>query len=681
MPNRLANETSPYLLQHKDNPVDWYPWSPDAMAAAKLQDKPILLSIGYSSCHWCHVMEKESFEDPQIASLMNQSFVNVKVDREERPDVDSIYMTAVQAMTGHGGWPTTVFLTPEGRPFFGGTYFPPEDRGGMPSFPRVLRSVAQAFNTRRSEILSNSSRVIGAIQAQTAPRPGAEPLDRDLIVQAFLGITRDADFENGGIGLQPKFPQPMVYEFLLRYWKETGSADCLNIVRTTLKKMARGGICDQIGGGFHRYSTDSVWLVPHFEKMLYDNALLASLYLHGWQATGDPLFKRVVEDTLAYVLREMTHPEGGFYSAQDADSEGEEGKFFTWLPRQIEQELGPELGRIATEYWGVTKEGNWEGKSILNLPRSDEEAAAAIDVPVDELLRLVSEAKERLYQARAKRVRPSRDEKIITAWNAMMMKAFAECGAYLNRPEWVDAAIANAEFLLSNMVVNGRLLRTWKDGQAKLKAYLEDYALLADALISLYEATFDIRWLDEAQSLADRIPDLFMDDDDGALYDTGMDQEQLIVRPRDVFDNAMPCGGSAAASALLRLSAFTGENAYRRTAESALRSVSGLMPQAPSGLAWWLCALDFYLSRVQELAVIGPPDDPSYSELLNAARSGYAPNRILAGAPSLVDVGTTPLLEGKGLIGGKPAAYLCENYSCQAPTTDPAELTRQLGRA
>ena len=678
MPNRLAGETSPYLLQHKDNPVDWYPWGPDAMAAAALLDKPILLSVGYSACHWCHVMERESFENSQIAAMMNQLFVNIKVDREERPDVDSVYMAAVQAMTGHGGWPMTVFLTPDGRPFYGGTYFPPEDRGGLPSFPRVLQSVAHAFTTRRGDILGNSSRVIGAIQAQSAPRRSAEPLEHDLLSHGFLGMIHDADRINGGFGLQPKFPQPMVHEFLLRYWQQTKSADGLGIVKTTLEKMARGGIFDQVGGGFHRYSTDSVWLAPHFEKMLYDNALLAVLYLHGWQATGEPLFRQVVDKTLNYVLKEMTHPSGGFYSAQDADSEGEEGKFFVWLPREINQVLGPDLGRVAMEYWGVTREGNWEGKNILNVGRPDDEVAATLNLSLDELHDKLREAADRLYEARSERVHPGLDDKVLTAWNGMMMKAFAECGSHLNRPDWVAAAEANAEFLLSNMVVDGRLLRTWRDGSAKISGYLEDYAFLVDGLISLYEATFDRRWLDEARFFGDRIPELFWDDNDEALYDAGSDHDQLIVRPRDLFDNAMPCGNSAAVMALLRLGLHTGEPKYQMIATSALSSVADLMQRVPNGFAWWLCALDFKLARVQEVVVMGAPDDPDTALLLDTARNGFSPNRIYAGGAVPSDDAQFPLLAGKTLIGGKATAYLCENYACLAPTTDPAEFARQL---
>ena len=678
MPNRLAGETSPYLLQHKDNPVDWYPWGPDALAAAALQDKPILLSVGYSACHWCHVMERESFEDSQIAALMNQLFVNIKVDREERPDVDSVYMAAVQAMTGHGGWPMTVFLTPEGRPFYGGTYFPPEDRGGLPSFPRVLQSVAHAFSTRRGDILGNSSRVIGAIQAQSAPRRGEGPLDHELLDHASFVVISDADRRNGGFGLQPKFPQPMAHEFLLRYWKQTNSADGLGVVKTTLEKMARGGIFDQIGGGFHRYSTDSVWLAPHFEKMLYDNALLAVLYLHGWQATGEPLFRQVVEKTLDYVLREMTHPSGGFYSAQDADSEGEEGKFFVWLPQEIEHVLGADLGRVAMEYWGVTREGNWEGKNILNVSRPDDEVAEILGLTTEELHEKLREAADRLYRERSKRVHPGLDDKVLTGWNGLMMKAFAECGAHFNRPDWIAAAEANAEFILKNLVDDGRLLRTWRDDSAKIFGYLEDYAFLVDGLISLYEATFDRRWLDEARFFGDRIPELFRDDGDEALYDTGSDHDRLIVRPRDLFDNAVPCGNSGAAMALLRLGLHTGDSKYQEIAISGLRSVADFMQRVPNGFAWWLCALDFHLARVQEVVVMGAPDDPDTSRLLETARSGFFPNRIYAGAGVPSDDERFPLLAGKDLIGGKATAYLCENYACLAPTTDPAEFARQL---
>ncbi|MEX0761114.1 MAG: thioredoxin domain-containing protein [Dehalococcoidia bacterium] len=682
MPNRLANETSPYLLQHKDNPVDWYPWGSEAFERAKAEDKPVMLSIGYSACHWCHVMAHESFEDRAIANLMNELFVNIKVDREERPDVDAIYMAATQAMTGHGGWPMTVFMDPDGRPFYTGTYFPSEDRGGMPAFPRVLQAVAEAYQSRRGDLITSSSRVIGAIQAQSAPRQSEAPLTRDLFDQAYQALASEFDPTNGGFGMQPKFPQPMTYEFLLRHWHTSGSQQALDMVTLTLEKMARGGIYDQVGGGFHRYSVDTYWLVPHFEKMLYDNALLPVLYLHGWQATGNPLFRQVAGETLDYILREMTHSDGGFYSATDADSEGEEGRFFVWLPSEIDDVVGPETGRIARAYWGVTREGNFEGKNILNVPRDADEVAADLGISVDQLMETVSAAKVALYDARAKRVPPGTDDKIITAWNAMTLKALAECGAAMGNTGWVEAARRNAGFLLENLVSDGRLLRTWKaspeGGQAKLKGYLEDYAFLVDGLVSLYEATFERRWLDEAIGLADRMVDLFWSDDDGVFFDTGTDHEQLVVRPRDVFDNASPCGGSAAAMALLRLSVFTANVDHQRRAVSSLGSVTDLMARAPSGFAWWLCALDFELASTEEVVIIGQPDDPATRALLEVARGGFAPHRVLAGAPAPVDGDASPLLEGRGLLAGRPTAYVCENYACQAPVTEAAELAAQL---
>jgi uncharacterized protein YyaL (SSP411 family) len=740
MPNRLADETSPYLRQHKDNPVDWYPWGPSAIASAKLQDKPILLSIGYSACHWCHVMAHESFEDPNVAALMNRLFVNVKVDREERPDIDAIYMAAVQAMTGSGGWPLTVFLTPEGRPFFGGTYFPPEDRRGMAGFPRILASVADAYRTRRNELLTNSSKVIGAIQAQAAPRRSSEPLDRDILGLGFLGLAGQFDENEGGLGLQPKFPQPMTYEFLLRYWKATGSNQAGDFVALTLEKMARGGIYDQLGGGFHRYSTDTYWLVPHFEKMLYDNALLALLYLHGWQASGPgkPEFRRIVEETLDYVLREMTHPSGGFYSATDADSEGEEGKFFVWLPQEIDAALGPGLGRVAKAYWGVTQEGNFEGKNILNVPRPEGEVASELGITVDQLRTSVAEARTKLYEARGKRLPPGLDDKALTSWNALALKAFAECGAAMDRKDWVEAARKNADFLLRELVKDGRLQRTWKAatpphtagqsplqpaarsplpagegegegealpasaavgaaaGIAKQNAFLEDHAFLADALLTLYEATFEPRWLAEAKRTADEMVRLFWSENDGVFFDTPGDHENLIVRPRDIFDNATPCGGSAAASALFRLAVFTGDTAYERKAVSSLRAVRDYLPASPQGFANWLCALDFHLAKRQEVVVIGAPDDPATQALAATARRDYAPNRVIAGASGPVapeassllimsgrpapapDGQRSPLLEGRGLVNGKPAAYVCENYVCQMPVTDADALAAQL---
>ena len=683
MTNRLANETSPYLLQHQDNPVDWYAWGDEAFATARAEDKPVLLSIGYSACHWCHVMAHESFEDPQIASLMNELFVNVKVDREERPDVDSVYMAAVQAMTGHGGWPMTVFLAPDGRPFYGGTYFPNDDRGGMPAFPRVLQAVADAYHNRKSEVLSNSSAVMGAIEAQSAPRKNATPLDRAVIDNAAEHLAEQFDAEHGGFGIQPKFPQPMNYELLLRHWHATGDRRSLDMVTLTLEQMARGGIYDQLGGGFARYSTDTFWLVPHFEKMLYDNALLMPLYLHAWQATGNPLLVRVIEETFSYVLREMTHRSGGFYSSQDADSEGEEGKFFVWLPEEIDRVLGLELGKVARTFWGVTREGNFEGRNILSVPKDMTEVAGELGMSETELESSIAAARKQLYAARAERVWPGRDEKVLAAWNALMLKAFAECGAAMDRREWVDVARRNAEFLVGQMVSpSGRLLRTWKDddggGQARLNGYLEDYAMLADALISLYEATFERRWLDEARRWAGEMIRLFWSEDDGVFYDTGIDHEEMIVRPRDVFDNAMPCGGSAAAMALLRLSVHTGEPEHARRAVKSLGSVREFMDRSPGGFGHWMCALDLHVSGAQEIAVVGPRGEAATESMLATARSGYAPNRVLAWADEEQSPDAPPLLASKGLINGKPAAYVCRNYVCDEPVTDAESLRERL---
>ncbi len=684
MPNRLANETSPYLLQHKDNPVDWYPWGSEALERARAENKPIFLSIGYSACHWCHVMERESFENADIAALMNREFVNIKVDREERPDLDSIYMTAVQGLTGHGGWPMSVFLTPEGRPFYGGTYFPPEERQGMPAFPTVLTTLAEAYRDRPGDVADSSRQVVEFIRSRAAPQAGAEPLTRDILHEAYRGLAAEFDAFEGGFGTAPKFPQPLVHEFLLRYWRASSMDEPLRMAGHTLEKMARGGMYDHLGGGFHRYSTDRVWLTPHFEKMLYDNALLASLYLHGWLATGAPLYRHIVEGVLTYVLREMTAPDGGFYSAQDADSEGEEGKFFVWRPAEIDGILGAEAGRVVRAYYGVNEAGNFEGKSILHLPSTDEQVADGLGMTAEGLRAVIAEARPRLLAARNERVHPGLDDKVLVAWNGMMIKAFAECGAIFDNRAWIDAARRSAGFLLRELFDGDRLLRTWRrdaDGTgraSKLRGYLEDYALLADGLLSLYEATFEPRWLAEATRLADGMIDLFWSPSEEVFYDTGRDHEALVVRPRDVFDNAMPCGGSAAAQALLRLAVFTWQADYARRASASLRSVAELMARAPGGFGHWLGALDFYLSTPQEVALIGPADDPATKALRSVVFGRYSPNRVVAGASERMEPALSPLLEGRGLLDGRPTAYVCEDYACQSPVTDPEALASQL---
>jgi uncharacterized protein len=682
-PNRLAGETSPYLLQHQYNPVDWYPWGEEAFARARAEGKPILLSVGYSACHWCHVMERESFEDPRIAGLMNERFVNVKVDREERPDVDQIYMQAVQSMTGHGGWPMTVFLTPDGVPFYGGTYFPPEDRHGLPGFSRVLEAIADHYRERPADTEAAGRRLLEQLRQGERVRAGGDLLTREILDQAFQGLRGEYDPRAGGLGQRPKFPQPMAWDFLLRYWRRTGSPDALEMVRKTLTRMARGGMYDQLGGGFHRYSTDEVWLVPHFEKMLYDQAQLVPLYLHAWQATGEAEHRRVAVETLDYIVREMTHADGGFYSTQDADSEGEEGKFFLWTEPELSALLGADEARVAAQYWGVAAGPNFEGRSILHVPRDPADVAAALDLTPAAMEVLLARARRTLFEARERRVKPGRDEKVLTGWNGMMLRAFAEASRALERPDYRRVAERNATFLLEALRRDGRLLRTWKDGQAKLLGYLEDYAMLADGLLTLYEATFERRWLDEARGLADEMVRLFWDPRVEGFFDTGSDHEALIVRPRNLFDNAVPCGTSVAAGVLLRLAILTGEPSYERTAGAAIRPVAPLMTRYPSGFGRFLAVLDFHLGPAVEVALVWPDGigDGASAPLLREVFSRYLPTRVVAGSPE-GRAGGLPLLEGKASRSGRPTAYVCEGYACQAPTTEPAELGRQLdGRA
>lgn len=687
MPNRLIDETSPYLLQHAHNPVDWYPWGAGALARSKAEDKPILLSIGYSACHWCHVMERESFEDAAIAALMNDNFVNIKVDREERPDLDAVYMEAVQLLTGSGGWPMTVFLTPEGKPFYGGTYFPPSDRMNMPGFPRVLQAVSEAYRTNRGEIERVTQQLTEQMGRAGQLPQSANPLSAEVLHEAYSRLAANFDYQNGGFGAAPKFPQPMTPEFLLRYYHHGYNPRALEMVELTLKKMACGGVYDQLGGGFHRYSTDGFWLVPHFEKMLYDNALLARLYLHAFQITGDDLYRRITEETLDYVRREMTDGKGGFYSAQDADSEGEEGKFFVWRPHQIQSVLGEADGDIFNRYYGVTAAGNFEGANILNVPVEPEAVAAELGITLERLDSVIARSKIRLLEEREKRIHPLRDDKVLASWNGLMLRSFAEAAAVLGRPDYLAAAVANATFLVEGMIRDGRLLRTWREGRAKLPGFLEDYACVADGLLALYEATFDVRWLNHAVTLSDTMVELFWDEDIGGFYDTGLEHESLVTRPRDVFDNAQPCGGSVASEVLLRLAVFTGNDEYHLKGARPLRSLSRLMTQAPGGAAYWLGVLDFYVSIPKEIAVIGPRENPATGALLDAVFGRYLPNKVVAGLdtpPVAASPGDAtaarglPLLEGREMVEGKPTAYVCQHYVCQLPVTDAAALGQQL---
>ena len=680
MPNRLANETSPYLLQHANNPVDWYPWGEEALDRARTEDKPILLSIGYSACHWCHVMERESFENDAIAELMNRHFINIKVDREERPDLDAVYMEAVQMLTGSGGWPMTVFLTPDCKPFYGGTYFPPVDRHNMPGFPRLLETVAQAYRNSHSEI----QRVTGQLTEQmgrTANMPrGAGALDESILHNAYNQLATNFDYQNGGVGSAPKFPQAMTLEILLRYYAHGHNDRARSMLDLTLEKMARGGIYDQIGGGFHRYSTDTYWLVPHFEKMLYDNALLARLYLHAWLATGRALYRRITEETLDYVLREMTGEHGGFFSATDADSEGEEGKFFVWSPGEMEAVLGSEDAALFNAFFGVTQRGNFEGKNILNISVRAADFAERQGIPLETLVDVINRGKEALRLAREEREHPLLDDKALASWNGLMLRAFAEAGAALERQDYLGAAARNATFLLEKLRPEGKLLRSYREGQAKLPGFLEDYSFVADGLLSLYEATFERRWLDSAVELADEMISQFWDEPQGCFYDTGRSHEELVVRPRDVFDNAQPCGGSVASDLLLRLSVVTGNEDYAAKAVAPLRSLAELMGRAPAGTGRWLSALDFYLSTPKEVAVIGPSDNPATSYLLREVNGRYIANRVVVGASGQDSAAASglPLLEGRGMVDGKPTAYVCENYACQLPVTDTESLAAQL---
>ena len=661
-------------MQHADNPVDWYPWGEEAFEKARAENKPVLLSIGYSACHWCHVMAHESFEDEAIAQLMNENFVNIKVDREERPDLDQIYMNAVQMMTHHGGWPMTVFLTPDGVPFYGGTYFPPQDRYNMPGFPRVLIGVAEAYRDRRDDIRETGTSLVNELRRLSETSTSDQPIERELLDAAYAGIIRNYDSVNGGFGGAPKFPPAMTLEFLLRTTARTGNQEALDIVSHTCKKMANGGIYDQIGGGFHRYSTDSKWLVPHFEKMLYDNALLSRLYLHYYQVSQDPLAKETVEGILDYVLREMTDPAGGFYSTQDADSEGHEGKFFVWDIDEIRNVLGERDAALFCGYYNITESGNFEGKNIPNVTYSVEHIAKEHGVSVSELQESLTESRRKLFELRETRIKPGRDEKILTAWNGLMMASFAEAGVILNRPDYTAAARRNAEFVIFNLQKDGALLRTWKDGVAKFNAYLEDYAFLIEGLTTLFETTGEFRWLTKALAFSVVMIKEFWDEDAGGFFFTGTSHENLIVRSKDFFDNATPSGNSVAALVLLKLALLSGNEKYRDIATATLGAIADQARRYPSGFGYALSAADFLLSTPKEIAIVG--NDPfDIQPLLREVWRTYLPNKVVA-ASFGVDV--IPLLENRPLVNDLPTAYVCVQYACQKPVTDPIELGAQL---
>jgi uncharacterized protein len=681
--NRLIDESSPYLLQHAHNPVDWFSWGDEAFAKAKAEDKPVLLSVGYSACHWCHVMEHESFENEEIAALMNEHFVNIKVDREERPDIDQIYMNFVQLTTGRGGWPMTVFLTPEGFPFFGGTYFPPYDRYNMPGFPRLLISIAESYRDKRDEILHSTTELLGELRRIGLVEGDGSPVSAEQLERAQKSIIRGYDATNGGFGGAPKFPAPITLEFLLRQYHQTRDEGLLNIVTHTCRKMADSGMYDQLAGGFHRYSVDAVWLVPHFEKMLYDNAQLARLYLHVWQVTNDEYFKQKTSEILDYVLREMTDELGGFYSAQDADSEGEEGKFFVWTPAELKEILGEEDARVFGFHFDVSASGNFEhDTSILHERQSIEDSAAALEIDAARLSEILSACKEKLFAVREKRIKPMRDEKVLTAWNGLTLAAFAEAGFVLHRHDYIDAARKNADFILGNMqTTDGHLLRTYGNsttgGRAKLNAYLEDYALFAEGLLVLFETTGETRWLKEAKRLADLMIAEFWDEENGGFYFTGDTHENLIVRSKDFFDNATPSGNSVAAEVLLRLSKITGEEKYSRYAVGIFRLLSGQLAKYPQAFGRALAALSFSLADVKEIVLLFDPGQ-NENALADVFRQHYLPAKVLVLAEAPGDTGLLPILEGKELIADSPTAFVCENYTCREPVTEREKLLAQL---
>ncbi len=690
--NRLAHETSPYLLQHAHNPVDWYPWGPEAIARAKVEDKPIFLSIGYSACHWCHVMERESFENDAIAAVLNEHYVSIKVDREERPDLDEIYMTAVQAMTGSGGWPMSVFLTQDLKPFYGGTYFPPDERFGRPGFKTLLTRIAEAWDTRRAELVDSAGKLsehISGLLTSTLEQSGS--LSADLIAKAARDLAGSYDAEDGGFGGAPKFPSAPSIQLLLREHARTGDAHTLEMATHTLDRMAQGGLYDQIGGGFARYSVDGQWLVPHFEKMLYDNAQLAEVYVEAWQATGNAFYRRVAQETLDYVLRDLRDVRGAFHSSEDADSEGQEGKFYVWGMGEVVQVLGEADAKIAAAWYALSQGGNFDsheayhrGMNVLHTPRPAAEVAAELGLSPKTLEAKRREIDRKLFDARAKRIRPGLDDKVLTSWNALMITAFARGAQAFGEPRYAQAAAEAANFILRDMTRDGALLHTHRAGESRGAAYLDDYAFLAAALIDLYETDFDVRWLHEADRLVAQMIEKFWDDERAGFYFTSTEHTDLLVRTRASQDGATPSGASVAASALLRLAKYRDKPEYYDRAQALLEAQHRYLVEAPRAFLKMMIAADLFMYPPKEIAVVGPKDDPATRALLAVLRGRFLPNKIVAwydpGAAGAAEIGkAVPLLEGKSLVKGAPAAYVCENFACKQPVTIPEELLAQLG--
>ncbi len=678
MANRLSQESSPYLLQHAHNPVDWYPWGEEALERARAEDRPILLSIGYSACHWCHVMERESFEDPGIAAVMNELFVNIKVDREERPDIDQIYMKAVQAMTGGGGWPLTAFLTPDGVPYYGGTYFPPEPRHGMPSFRQVLQAAATAYRDRPEEVRTAGGKLLEALRQAAAAQGGHADAGVGALDAAFAALSRQYDPVHGGFGRAPKFPQPVTLELLLRHHLRTGDPRALEMVVHTLRRMAAGGLRDHLGGGFHRYSVDARWLVPHFEKMLYDNALLARVYLDAFRATGDGDLRAIAEDTLDYMASDLLDAQGGFYAARDADSEGEEGLFYVWEPSQVDAVLDPEDAALFKRLYDVTDAGNFEGRNILHLPHEPAAVAASTGLEPRELGERMEHARARLLKARAEREAPFRDEKVLTSWSAMAVRAFAEAGATLGRADYVEVAERGADFLCTHLRPGGQLKRSWKDGRARIPAFLEDFAALGNALLSVHAATLQPRWLDTTRTLVDEMLARFWDEDQGTVFDTPVDGERLILRPRDPMDNATPSGSSLAAELLLRAGHLFDDRGLEERALSIFRGDRSALERYGPAFGRMLSALDRSLAPPLEIAIVGPRDSAATRDLVQAAHAHSHRNATVAGFDPDDGAPATPLLEGRTMVEGRAAAYVCRGYACRLPVSEPEALAAEI---
>jgi hypothetical protein len=680
MTNRLANEKSPYLLQHANNPVNWYPWSDEAFDKAKSEDKPVFLSIGYSTCHWCHVMERESFEDEEVAAILNEGYVSVKVDREERPDVDHIYMTVCQAMTGQGGWPLTVLMTPERKPFFAGTYFPKRGKWGRPGLLDILTRVRQRWEQDRDKVREAGEEVIEALRPRFGPQSEAvqnrESLNRETLDKAYKQFQGQFDREYGGFGPAPKFPTPHNLSFLLRYWKRSGEKQALAMVEKTLQSMYNGGLYDHIGHGFSRYSTDRKWLVPHFEKMLYDNALLSLAYLEAYQATGRDFYARVAGDVFTYVLRDMTSPEGGFYSAEDADSEGVEGKFYVWTPEEVREILGERAGETYCRLYDITPGGNFEGRSIPNLiHKSLENAALESGMESREFTACLEDLRKKLFKAREARVHPYKDDKTLTSWNGLMIAALAKGGAVLEVPFYIEAAARATDFIFRKLRrEDGRLLARYRNGEAAFPAYFDDYAFFTWGLLELYEASFDGKYLKEALELAGQAIGLFWDRESGGFFFYGEDAEQLIARPKEIYDGALPSGNSVMLLNLLRLSRLTGDEALAEVAEKQVHAFAGEIADHPQAYSYFMMGLNFYLGPAREVVIAGKPGEVVAESMLKAIRSRFMPETVVAFNP---DGGTgtdleklAPFLREQRSIDGKATAYVCQNYACQAPTTD-----------